>query len=75
MDVRSGPARLIDDSIEGASPSHFKFKARKPAYTPPPANVAQRQSGKAPAMGLGQLGGDGRPALNCAQTPMDPACR
>lgn len=54
------------------SKSHFKFKDRR-SYTPPPANAAQQHSGSAP---VGAMGTDrnGRPVVNCPQTPMDPAC-
>jgi hypothetical protein len=52
--------------------SHFRFKDRR-GYTPPPANAAQQHSGNA---AVGAMGTDrnGRPAVNCPQTPMDPAC-
>jgi len=52
--------------------SHFKFKERG-SYTPPAANAAQQHSGNA---AVGAMGADsnGRPAVNCPQTPMDPAC-
>jgi hypothetical protein len=54
------------------SKSHFKFKERG-SYTPPAANAAQQHSGNA---AVGAMGADsnGRPAVNCPQTPMDPAC-
>lgn len=54
--------------------SHFKFKERS-SYKEAPANAAQSQSGKAPVMGRGGMGQDGRPAVSCASTPRDPACR
>ena len=55
--------------------SHFKFRPPRHVELPqPPANEAQRQSGKAPVGGA-LIGRDGRPAVNCAATPMDPACR
>lgn len=52
--------------------SHFKFKTRRDYR--PIRNAAQEQSGKASVMGGGQIGPDGRPSVNCAATPMDPAC-
>jgi len=56
-----------------ASASHFKFKDRRePAALP--GNAAQEQSGKAPVGGMGQMDRNGRPAVNCPDTPMDPAC-
>ncbi|MDI3263054.1 MAG: hypothetical protein QJR11_09640 [Fulvimonas sp.] len=55
--------------------TRFKFREPHHAELPqPPANEAQRQSGKAPVGGA-LIGRDGRPAVNCAATPMDPACR
>lgn len=55
-----------------SSKSHFKFKDTR-SYTPPPANAAQQHSGNA---AVGAMGTDrnGRPAVNCPQNPMDPAC-
>lgn len=59
-------------AMEKKPSSHFKFKERS-SYTQPPANAAQQHSGQAP---VGAMGTDrnGRPAVNCPQTPMDPAC-
>jgi len=60
------------DASDGA---HFKFREPRRAELPqPPSNEAQRQSGKAPVGGA-LFGRDGRPAVNCAATPMDQACR
>ncbi|KRE88589.1 hypothetical protein ASG87_08380 [Frateuria sp. Soil773] len=53
---------------------HFKFKQRA-GYKDAPGNAAQAQSGKAPVMGRSVVGSDGRPAVNCVNTPRDPACR
>lgn len=55
------------------SKSHFKFKDR-PGYAPPPANAAQQQSGNAAVGTMGTMDRNGRPAVDCPQTPMDPAC-
>jgi hypothetical protein len=52
--------------------SHFKFKERGPSVLP--GNAAQEQSGKARVGGMGEVDRDGRPAVNCPATPMDPAC-
>ena len=54
------------------SASHFKFKERSPAELP--GNAAQEHSGKARVGGMGEMDRDGRPAVNCPATPMDPAC-
>ena len=60
-------------ATSSASGSHFKFKDRRePAALP--GNAAQEQSGKAPVGGMGQMDRNGRPAVNCPDTPMDPAC-
>lgn len=53
--------------------SHFKFKESRQAK--PERNAALEAAGKAPVMGGGQMGRDGRPTVSCAATPMDPACR
>lgn len=52
--------------------SHFKFKQRGPHHLLPD-NAAQQHSGKAP-VGMGTIDSNGRPSVNCPQTPMDPAC-
>lgn len=59
---------------EGSSgASHFKFKDHK-SYQPE-RNAALEAAGKA-GIGVGtQMDRNGRPAVSCAQTPMDPACR
>jgi hypothetical protein len=60
-------------SSSSAAGSHFKFKDRRePAALP--GNAAQEQSGKASVGGMGQMDRNGRPAVNCPDTPMDPAC-
>lgn len=55
------------------SRSHFKFKDRR-SYTPPSANAAQQHSGNAAVGSMGTMDRNGRPAVNCPATPMDPAC-
>lgn len=52
---------------------HFKFKER--SSTPPRPNAALEASGKAGVGGGSTLDRNGRPTVNCMQTPMDPACR
>jgi hypothetical protein len=51
--------------------SHFKFKERR-SPVELPGNAAQEHSGKAAVMG--EVDRNGRPAVSCPQTPMDPAC-
>ncbi len=58
-----------------ATPSHspFKFKERQrtgPADQPPPG-----ATDKAAVMGTDRAWQNGRPPVNCAQTPMDATCR
>ena len=77
----SQPAPASTAKYEDANPlkpksdsdNHFKFKERRGAT--PMRNDAMEAAGKAPVMGGNQLGRDGRPTVNCAATPMDPACR
>jgi len=62
-----------DRPATGKKPaSHFKFKDR--SSTPPPGNAAQEHSGSAPVGNMGAMDRNGRPAVNCPQSPMDPAC-
>jgi hypothetical protein len=65
--------RAPDAPASSASSSHFKFKDRREPVTLP-GNAAQQQSGKAPVGSMGQMDRNGRPAVNCPDTPMDPAC-
>ena len=58
---------------EKKSKSHFRFKERD-SYTQPPENAAQQHSGNAAVGTMGTMDRNGRPAVNCPQTPMDPAC-
>jgi hypothetical protein len=58
-----------------ATPSHspFKFKDRQrtgPADQPPPS-----ATDKAAVMGTDRAWQNGRPPVDCAQTPMDATCR
>lgn len=54
------------------SSSHFRFKERRSHM--PPANAAQQHSGSAAVGAMGDMDRNGRPAVSCPQTPMDPAC-
>ncbi|UGB37454.1 hypothetical protein [Frateuria soli] len=58
---------------KSSSTSHFKFKERD-SLAPPRANAAQQHSGNAGVGTMGTMDRNGRPAVNCPQTPMDPAC-
>jgi hypothetical protein len=60
-------------STERKRESHFKFKERR-GSTPLPGNTAQGHSGNAAVGGMGTMDRNGRPAVDCPQTPMDPAC-
>lgn len=78
-DSWSRPAPAATTSYRDPAPisshppaSHFKFKERGPAGLP--ENAAQEHSGKARVGGMGEVGRDGRPAVDCPATPMDPAC-
>jgi hypothetical protein len=58
-----------------AAPTHspFKFRERQrtgPADQPPPS-----ATDKAAVMGTDRAWQNGRPPVNCAQTPMDATCR
>lgn len=66
-------ADAIPGVKEKKSASHFKFKERD-SYTQPPGNAAQQHSGHAAVGAMGTMDRNGRPAVNCPQTPMDPAC-
>lgn len=71
--AHSGTAGYRSDALPGSeSGGHFKFKDRKMAMPndPPPANPMD----KAPIMGQGTIGPDGRPPVNCPETPQDPKC-
>jgi len=72
--AHSGSASYRSDTLTGSGDSsgHFKFKDRKMAMPndPPPANPMD----KAPIMGQGTIGPDGRPPVNCPETPQDPKC-
>jgi hypothetical protein len=79
-DSWSQPAPAVTTGYRDATPvnnhtpsSHFKFKDRR-QQADLPGNAAQEQSGKAQVGGMGEMDRDGRPAVNCPQTPMDPAC-
>jgi len=58
---------------EQRKPSHFKFKERR-SQPQLPGNEAQQRSGHAAVGGMGSMDRNGRPAVSCPQTPMDPAC-
>lgn len=55
----------------GEADSHFKFRDNKPAPLgdPYPDRRPFEKAGQPPTAQ------DGRPPVQCAQTPMDPACR
>ena len=57
-----------------AKSSPFKFKERGNREPLLPGNAAREQSGKAAVGTMGTLDANGRPAVSCPQTPMDPAC-
>jgi hypothetical protein len=59
-------------AADTAGKSHFKFRQAR-SYEPG-QNLSQQESGKAAVIGPG-MGRDGRPAVSCSTTPMDPACR
>lgn len=79
-DSWSRPAPAVSSSYRDAAPahvgtapsSHFKFKERRSVL--PDRDAAQEHSGKARVGGMGEMDRSGRPAVNCPQTPMDPAC-
>jgi hypothetical protein len=78
-DSWSRPAPAATTGYRDAAPvsshpaaSHFKFKERGP--TELPGNTAQERSGRAAVGGMGSMDRNGRPAVSCPQTPMDPAC-
>jgi hypothetical protein len=75
ISYRTGPAA----GAGAAAKEQFKFKddhrdtsasPYHPIDQPPP-----RASDKAAVMGTDRAWEGGRPPLDCAQTPMDPACR
>jgi hypothetical protein len=63
----------LDPAAPQPSGSHFKFKERRSPVALP-GNAAQEHSGRAAVGGMGSMDRNGRPAVNCPQTPMDPAC-
>lgn len=62
-------------STESTGKSHFKFKDRRlddpsnPLNQPPPS-----ANDKAAVMGKDRAWQNGRPPVDCASAPMDPAC-
>ncbi|SEI50051.1 hypothetical protein [Frateuria terrea] len=77
---KPAPASTASYRSDAASPatehgqaSHFKFKDRR-GPMPLPGNAAQEHSGSAGVGTVGAMDRNGRPAVNCPQTPMDPAC-
>lgn len=66
-------ADAADPATEHRQASHFKFKERR-SSVPLPGNAAQEHSGNAAVGTMGTMDRNGRPAVNCPQTPMDPAC-
>lgn len=74
------PASTASYRADAASPatarkpeSHFKFKERG-SFAQPVGNAAQQHSGNAAVGTMGTPDRNGRPAVSCPQTPMDPAC-
>lgn len=63
-------------ALPGAKPksSPFKFKERGSHESMLPDNAALKHSGKAAVGTMGSMDANGRPAVSCPQTPMDPAC-
>lgn len=65
-------------SIEAPARSHFKFKERGQGSTLNPLNPLNQPppsaNDKAAVMGKDRAWQNGRPPVDCAQTPMDPAC-
>jgi len=57
-----------------AASSPFKFKERGGHQPLLPGNAALEHSGKAAVGTMGTTDANGRPAVSCPQTPMDPAC-
>lgn len=66
---RAGAA--LPGTQEKASP--FKFKERR-SLAPERGNAALEHSRKAGVGTMGTMDRNGRPAVSCPQTPMDPAC-
>jgi hypothetical protein len=76
--ARNGTAAAARDAYDhshapraGEADSHFKFRDNKPAALgdPYPDRRPFEKAGQPPTAQ------DGRPPVQCAQTPMDPACR
>lgn len=57
-----------------AKSSPFEFKKRGSHESLLPDNDALKHSGKAAVGTMGTMDANGRPAVSCPQTPMDPAC-
>jgi len=80
--LASRPAAASSTSYRSHAPTvtaadrvHFKFKDRQqdqqgPLSQPPPSAMD-----KAAVMGTDRPWQDGRPPVDCMQTPMDPTCR
>jgi hypothetical protein len=71
----AGSTTFRDHATLEPKPSHspFKFKERQrtgPADQPPPS-----ATDKAAVMGIDRAWQNGRPPVDCAQTPMDATCR
>lgn len=62
----------MDPAAQREPGSRFKFKERHRMALP--GNAAQERSGRAAVGGMGSTDRNGRPAVSCPQTPMDPAC-
>lgn len=66
----SYPAGSVLDRNVHAGPFKFRQRGARGALDQPPP----RATDKAAVMGTERAWQNGRPPLDCAQTPMDPAC-
>ncbi|CAM5245474.1 hypothetical protein [Rhodanobacter lindaniclasticus] len=71
--VAAHAATPLPGGDAAAKPSPFKFKGERKAWTdePPPPQA----NDKAAVMGKQRPWQNGRPPLDCAARPRDPACR
>ncbi len=70
--VASSSVYRSHPSTEVPAGGHFKFRDRRqdgPANQPPPS-----ANDKAAVLGKDRAWQNGRPPVDCASTPMDPAC-
>ena len=72
IDYRVGSPRVDAPRVDAPPPGPFEFddhRPRGPVGQPPP-----RPNDRNVVLGLGLPWTDGRPPLDCAQTPMDAKC-